>query len=111
MLQARRHVQVSSLGGRIGSPGMTAYQLAKWAVGGFSQALAAEVAGASMTTRRPVPGHGALRSWRRTSQMTLIGGARPQAVCRVHGVRDLNSVMNALVVTVSWRLHMTAKGG
>jgi NAD(P)-dependent dehydrogenase (short-subunit alcohol dehydrogenase family) len=29
---------------------MTAYQSAKWAVGGFSEALAAEVAGASMTT-------------------------------------------------------------
>jgi NAD(P)-dependent dehydrogenase (short-subunit alcohol dehydrogenase family) len=36
-------IQVSSLGGRIGSPGMTAYQSAKWAVGGFSEALAAEV--------------------------------------------------------------------
>src|ERR1700761_3871421 len=39
-----RIIQVSSLGGRIGSPGMTAYQSAKWAVGGFSEALAAEVA-------------------------------------------------------------------
>jgi hypothetical protein len=29
---------------------MTACQSAKWAVGGFSEALAAEVAGASMTT-------------------------------------------------------------
>jgi len=39
-----RIIQISSLGGRIGSPGMTAYQSAKWAVGGFSEALAAEVA-------------------------------------------------------------------
>ncbi|HUN32159.1 MAG TPA: SDR family NAD(P)-dependent oxidoreductase [Trebonia sp.] len=38
-----RIIQISSLGGRIGSPGMTAYQSAKWAVGGFSEALAAEV--------------------------------------------------------------------
>jgi NAD(P)-dependent dehydrogenase (short-subunit alcohol dehydrogenase family) len=38
-----RIIQVSSVGGRIGSPGMTAYQSAKWAVGGFSEALAAEV--------------------------------------------------------------------
>ena len=37
-------IQVSSLGGRIGSPGMTAYQSAKWAVGGFSEVLATEVA-------------------------------------------------------------------
>jgi NAD(P)-dependent dehydrogenase (short-subunit alcohol dehydrogenase family) len=41
---------VLSLGGRVGSPEMTAYQSAKWAVGGFSEALAAEVAPSS---RRP----------------------------------------------------------
>ena len=39
-----RIIQISSLGGRVGSPGMTSYQSAKWAVGGFSEALAAEVA-------------------------------------------------------------------
>ncbi|MGW2939020.1 SDR family NAD(P)-dependent oxidoreductase [Streptomyces sp. NPDC001156] len=39
-----RIIQISSLGGRIGSPGMTAYQSAKWAVGGFSEVLATEVA-------------------------------------------------------------------
>lgn len=38
-----RVIQISSVGGRIGSPGMTAHQSAKWAVGGFSGALAAEV--------------------------------------------------------------------
>lgn len=36
-------IQVSSVGGRIASPGMTAYQSAKWAVGGFSEVLATEV--------------------------------------------------------------------
>ncbi|MFI6493497.1 SDR family NAD(P)-dependent oxidoreductase [Streptomyces sp. NPDC050564] len=36
--------QVSSLGGRIGSVGLAAYQSAKWAVGGFSTVLAQEVA-------------------------------------------------------------------
>ena len=41
----RGHIlQVSSLGGRMGSPGLSAYQSAKWAVGGFSTALSAEVA-------------------------------------------------------------------
>ncbi|MEO3868214.1 SDR family NAD(P)-dependent oxidoreductase [Nonomuraea sp. B12E4] len=39
-----RIIQVSSIGGRMGSPGMTAYQSAKWAVGGFSEALSVEVA-------------------------------------------------------------------
>ncbi|TGJ72385.1 Oxidoreductase boa17 [Orbilia oligospora] len=35
---------MSSLGGRIASPSLTAYQSAKWAVGGFSTGLAQEVA-------------------------------------------------------------------
>ncbi|KAJ5216963.1 Bcboa17 [Penicillium chermesinum] len=34
--------QISSVGGRVGSPGLTAYQSAKWAVGGFTTALASE---------------------------------------------------------------------
>lgn len=48
-------IQVSSLGGRIGSPGMTAYQSAKWAVGGFSEVLATEVAplGIKVTVLEP----------------------------------------------------------
>jgi NAD(P)-dependent dehydrogenase (short-subunit alcohol dehydrogenase family) len=31
---------VSSVGGRSGTPGMSAYQAAKWAVGGFTEVLA-----------------------------------------------------------------------
>ncbi len=34
--------QISSVGGRIGNPGMSAYQSAKWAVGGFCEVLAKE---------------------------------------------------------------------
>jgi NAD(P)-dependent dehydrogenase (short-subunit alcohol dehydrogenase family) len=37
-------VQVSSVGGRLAVPGNTPYHAAKWAVGGFSDALAMEVA-------------------------------------------------------------------
>lgn len=37
-------IQISSVGGRIGSPGLSAYQAAKWAVGGFTEVLASEVA-------------------------------------------------------------------
>jgi NAD(P)-dependent dehydrogenase (short-subunit alcohol dehydrogenase family) len=36
-------IQVSSIGGRGASPGLGAYQSAKWAVGGFSEVLAKEV--------------------------------------------------------------------
>jgi len=37
-------LQISSLGGRLGLPGSTPYHAAKWAVGGFTEALAQEVA-------------------------------------------------------------------
>ena len=47
--------QVSSIGGRVGTPGFSAYQSAKWAVGGFSTVLAQEVApfGIKVTVLEP----------------------------------------------------------
>jgi NAD(P)-dependent dehydrogenase (short-subunit alcohol dehydrogenase family) len=36
-------IQISSIGGRRATPGLGSYQSAKWAVGGFSEVLAAEV--------------------------------------------------------------------
>jgi NAD(P)-dependent dehydrogenase (short-subunit alcohol dehydrogenase family) len=36
-------IQVSSIGGRMATAGLSAYQAAKWAVGGFSEVLAREV--------------------------------------------------------------------
>ncbi|KAJ5742012.1 Bcboa17 [Penicillium manginii] len=47
--------QVSSLGGRVGSPGLSAYQCSKWAVGGFSTVLSREVAplGIKITVLEP----------------------------------------------------------
>ena len=47
VLRAQGHghiIQISSLGARIGTPGLSAYQSAKWAVTGFSTCLANEVA-------------------------------------------------------------------
>ena len=46
ILRAQRSghiIQVSTIGGRVTSPGLGAYQSAKWAVGGFSEVLAQEV--------------------------------------------------------------------
>ena len=54
--QGSGHIfQVSSVGGRIASVGLTAYQSAKWAVGGFSLGLAQEVApfGIKVTVLEP----------------------------------------------------------
>ncbi|HEY0452558.1 oxidoreductase [Actinophytocola sp.] len=48
-------IQVSSVGGRITTPGVSAYQAAKFAVGGFSEVLAQEVAplGIKVTVLEP----------------------------------------------------------
>ncbi|HEX4247876.1 MAG TPA: SDR family NAD(P)-dependent oxidoreductase [Pseudonocardia sp.] len=48
-------IQVSSVGGRIAAVGLSAYQSAKWAVGGFSSVLAQEVAplGIKVTVLEP----------------------------------------------------------
>ena len=54
--QKRGHIfQVSSVGGRLGVPGNTPYHAAKWAVGGFSDSLAMEVApfGVKVCTLEP----------------------------------------------------------
>ena len=41
--QRRGHIiNISSVGGRLGVPGLSAYQAAKWAVGGFTEVLAQE---------------------------------------------------------------------
>ena len=48
-------IQISSVGGRLASPGLSAYQAAKWAVGGFSEVVAAEAApfGVKVTVVEP----------------------------------------------------------
>ncbi|MEV0847204.1 oxidoreductase [Streptomyces sp. NPDC049954] len=62
-------LQISSIGGRVGGPGLGAYQAAKWAVGGFSEVLAKEVAplGIKVTVAEP----GAMRTdWAGSSMST-----------------------------------------
>lgn len=49
-------IQFSSIGGRIGVPGMGAYQSAKWAVEGFSEVLAKEVAAFGIKVTLVEPG-------------------------------------------------------
>jgi NAD(P)-dependent dehydrogenase (short-subunit alcohol dehydrogenase family) len=74
--QGSGHIfQVSSLGGRIASPGLSAYQSAKWAVGGFSTALAQEVApfGVKVTVLEP----GGMRTDWAGSSMTIPAISEP----------------------------------
>ncbi|AJE44299.1 SDR family NAD(P)-dependent oxidoreductase [Streptomyces nodosus] len=74
--QGSGHIfQVSSVGGRIGSVGLAAYQSAKWAVGGFSTVLAQEVApfGIKVTVLEP----GAMRTDWAGSSMTVPPVSEP----------------------------------
>lgn len=74
--QGSGHIfQVSSIGGRIGSVGLAAYQSAKWAVGGFSTVLAQEVAplGVQVTVLEP----GGMRTDWAGSSMTIPPVSEP----------------------------------
>jgi NAD(P)-dependent dehydrogenase (short-subunit alcohol dehydrogenase family) len=68
-------VQISSVGGRVASPGLAAYQAAKWAVGGFSEVLAKEVCdlGIRVTIAEP----GAMRTQWAGASMTIAEASEP----------------------------------
>jgi NAD(P)-dependent dehydrogenase (short-subunit alcohol dehydrogenase family) len=70
-------IQVSSVGGRMATPGLSAYQAAKWAVGGFSEVLAAEVAplGIKVTVLEP----GGMRTDWAGSSMAIAPVSAPYA--------------------------------
>jgi len=61
-----RIIQISSVGGRVGGPGLGAYQSAKWAVGGFSEVLSREVAPLGIRVTVAEPG-GMRTDWAGTS--------------------------------------------
>ena len=55
-------IHISSVGGRTGTPGLSAYQAAKWAVGGFTEVLAQEVSHLGIKVTALEPG-GMLTNW------------------------------------------------
>src|SRR6202049_4561000 len=61
-------LQVSSVGGRIAVPGNTPYHAAKWAVGGFSDSLAMEVASVGVESCTLEPGGIPTNSGRRAGE-------------------------------------------
>lgn len=67
--RAGHFLQISSVGGRFGAPGISAYQASKWGVTGFSEALAAEVVpfGVKVTVVEP----GAFRTDFADTSMTI----------------------------------------
>ncbi|WP_116138466.1 oxidoreductase [Trinickia diaoshuihuensis] len=70
-----RIIQISSVGGRVGGPGLSAYQAAKWAVGGFSEVLAKEVRGFGIRVTIAEPG--GMRTRWAGSSMTIPAISEP----------------------------------
>lgn len=66
--RAGRILQISSIGGRVGNAGLTIYQAAKFGLGGFSEALAKEVAPLGIKVTSVEPG-GFRTDWVSTSAM------------------------------------------
>ena len=64
-------INVSSVGGRVSTPGLSAYQAAKWAVGGFTEVLAKEVAGFGVNVIALEPG-GMRTNWAQTAAGTSV---------------------------------------
>ena len=86
-------IQVSSVGGRLATPGLAAYQSAKWAVGGFSSVLAAEVAplGIKVTVLEP----GGMQTDWAGSSMEVAPVSEPYratvgAMAAIHNAADLS---------------------
>ncbi|MFI0937607.1 SDR family NAD(P)-dependent oxidoreductase [Streptomyces sp. NPDC021020] len=90
--RAGRIVQVSSVGGRLATPGLGAYQSAKWAVGGFSSVLAAEVGPLGIKVTVIEPG-GMSTDWAGSSMR--VDPLRPEyeetvgAMARMHSPQTL----------------------
>lgn len=72
-------VQISSVGGRLGTPGLGAYQAAKWGIEGFSEVLAKEVSPLGIHVLIVEPG-GMPTDWAGSSMRITEPGADYQAV-------------------------------
>ncbi len=81
VLRAQRSghiIQISSIGGRIGSAGLSAYQSAKWAVEGFSEVLFKEVSPLGIKVTIVEPG-GVRTDWAGSSMKIVEPSAGYQA--------------------------------
>src|SRR5262249_24486863 len=68
-------IQISSIGGRLGSPGLGAYQTAKWAVEGFTEVLVRE--GAPLGIQATLVERGGLRTDWAGSSMRVVEPSEP----------------------------------
>lgn len=97
-------INISSVGGRLASPGLAAYQSAKWATNGFSEVLAREVAPLGIKVTAIEPG-GMATDWAGSS-MTVPPVSEPYqatvgVAARMHGAfRPLGDVAKVAAVAL-----------
>jgi NAD(P)-dependent dehydrogenase (short-subunit alcohol dehydrogenase family) len=129
-------IQVSSIGGRSGTPGLAAYQSAKWAVEGFSEVLAKEVgplgikvtivepggfrtdwAGSSMTVATPSAAYaatiGPIIEYREHHQPVGDPAKAAQAILRIAGIDapPLRLLLGTDAVTIAKQVQLTQAAG
>jgi NAD(P)-dependent dehydrogenase (short-subunit alcohol dehydrogenase family) len=129
-------IQVSSIGGRAGTPGLAAYQSAKWAVEGFSEVLAKEVgplgikvsivepggfrtdwAGSSMTVAAPSAAYqttiGPIIEYREHHQPIGDPAKAAQAILSIAGIDapPLRLLLGTDAVTIAKQVHAAQSAG
>ncbi|WP_341313457.1 SDR family NAD(P)-dependent oxidoreductase [Paraburkholderia sp. IMGN_8] len=82
-------IQISSVGGRVGIAGLSAYQAAKWAVGGFTEVISQELApfGVHVTALEP----GGMKTDWGTEAGSATPALLPDYVASVGAVADMLS--------------------
>ncbi|MFL9902860.1 SDR family NAD(P)-dependent oxidoreductase [Paraburkholderia fungorum] len=82
-------IQISSVGGRVGIAGLSAYQAAKWAVGGFTEVISQELApfGVHVTALEP----GGMKTEWGTEASRVTPALLPDYVPSVGAVADMLS--------------------
>lgn len=114
-----RIINVSSIAGKVGFPGLSHYSASKFAVIGFSNAVAKEVAGEGITvnalcpaSRQPIftsPHSGSNNSWAQEGETEEQSWERHQKTLLPQGVAQTPEDMGQLVVYLASASHVTGQ--
>ncbi len=114
-----RIINVSSIAGKVGFPGLSHYSASKFAVIGFSNAVAKEVAGEGITVNALCPGvvgtgmwrgeNGLSARWAQEGETEEQSWERHQKTLLPQGVAQTPDDMGQLVVYLASASHVTGQ--
>jgi NAD(P)-dependent dehydrogenase (short-subunit alcohol dehydrogenase family) len=87
-----RILQISSIGGRIGSPALTIYKSAKFGLGGFSEALAKEVKPLGIWVTSIEPGGFRTEAFSSMTTARDLKGYETTVGARIEGFKNSNFI-------------------